>query len=121
MKLCVHSKWTHIRLCRNCGKPRCPACLARCACPSIAKNCLATISAIRSGAASAQPFFAEAVPQQPQRSALTSGPSPVRRPKPVLASSSLLARPRCFYNDQYGKGILPRHFSVLFMRCIDAR
>jgi TM2 domain-containing membrane protein YozV len=121
MKCAVHSEVDATGFCRNCGKPMCPVCIRPVRDVLYCEDCLATILGHPAPVAAQQQPFAEAVPLQPQSSALPPAASPAIGPSPVLAFFlGFLPGLGAFYNEQYGKGMIHLAiFLVLFIAGID--
>jgi len=121
MKCAVHSEVDATGYCRNCGKPMCPACIRPVRDVLYCEDCLATILGHPAPVAAQQQPFAEAVPQQPQMSALPPAAPPAIGPSPVLAFFlGFLPGLGAFYNEQYGKGMIHLAiFLVLFIAGVD--
>jgi TM2 domain-containing membrane protein YozV len=120
MKCVVHSEVDATGYCRNCGKPMCPACIRPVRDVLYCEDCLATILGHPAPVAAQQPF-SEAVPLQPQMSALPPAAPPAVGPSPVLAFFlGFLPGLGAFYNEQYGKGMIHLAiFLVLFIAGVD--
>ncbi len=121
MKCAVHSEVDATGYCRNCGKPMCPTCIRPVRDVLYCEDCLATILGHPAPAATQPQPFAEAVPQQPQVSALPPAAPPAVGPNPALAFFlGFLPGLGAFYNEQYGKGMIHLAiFLVLFIAGVD--